>query len=323
MRRGGVDVVVPSFRRPVALGQCLAGLAAQERAPDRIVVAVRSDDAPTWDVATDAARELPVVVAPVEVAGFVPALAAGVAATQHPHVAFTDDDAVPHPHWLAGLVALLDEPGVGVAGGRDLVPGELEPRRHDVGKLARWGRYTGDHHLGRGPARDVHVVKGVNMAFRDDALAVPRPGALRGVGTQMHTEELMCAWARARGWRVRYDPAITVDHRVPRDESLAGRPDPRGSLEGRRASAHNRMLGTIATDPDRAGVHIAYGLLVGCREAPGAARALWALARGEMEVLRYTRAALAGTWSAVRDDVSLDDALLSCKLLRQERAACG
>lgn len=323
MRRAGVDVVVPSFRRPVALGQCLAGLAAQERAPDRIVVAARTDDTATWDVVADASRRLPVVVAPVEVPGFVPALTAGVAATHHPHVAFTDDDAIPHPQWLAGLTALLDEPGVGVAGGRDLVPGELEPGRHNVGTLARWGRYSGDHHLGRGPARDVHVVKGVNMAFRAEALALPRPDALAGVGTQMHTEELMCAWARARGWRVRYDPAITVDHRVLRDESLAGAPDPRRNLEGRTAGAHNRMLGTIATDPDRAAVHVAYGLLVGCREAPGVARALWALARGEVEVLQHTRASFAGTWSAARADFSLDDAMRSCESLREEHAACG
>jgi glycosyltransferase involved in cell wall biosynthesis len=322
MRRGGVDVVVPSFRRPVALGQCLAGLAAQERAPDRILVAARPEDTPTWDVAADASRHLPVVVVPVDEAGLVPALVAGVAATQQPRVAFTDDDAIPHPHWLQGLIALLDEPGVGVAGGRDLVPGELEPRRHNVGTLASWGRFSGDHHLGRGPARDVHVVKGVNMAFREDALAVPRPDALQGVGTQMHTEEMMCAWARARGWRVRYDPAVTVDHRVLRDEALAG-PDHRRNLEGRRAGAHNRMLGTIAADPDRAGVHVAYGLLVGSREAPGVARALWALARGEREVLEHARASFAGTWAGARDDFSLDDAMLSCAILRKEHSACG
>jgi hypothetical protein len=312
MRRAGIDVVVPSFRRPVALGRCLAGLAAQEHAPDRVVVAARTDDTPTWDVVAERAGDLPVVVAAVDEPGLVPALTAGVAATTHPRVAFTDDDAIPRPGWLASLTALLDEPGVGVAGGRDLVPGELEPGRRNVGTLAGWGRFSGDHHLGRGPARDVHVVKGVNMAFRVEALALPRPGVLRGGGTQMHSEELMCAWARARGWRVRYDPAITVDHRVLHDEALGGAPDPRVSASGRVAGAHNRMLGTIATDPDRAAVHVAYAFLVGCREAPGVARSLWALAHGDLDVARLMRASFAGQWAAVRDARALDGAMVPC-----------
>jgi hypothetical protein len=323
MRRAGVDVVVPSHRRPVALGRCLAGLAAQERAPDRVVVVARADDAPTLDVVADATRDLPVVAVTVTPPGLVPALAAGVAATIQPRVAFTDDDAVPHPGWLAGLTALLDEPGVGVAGGRDLVPGELEPGRRNVGTLARWGRFTGDHHLGRGPARDVHVVKGVNMAFRAEALAVPRPGVLQGAGTAVHNEQLMCAWARARGWRVRYDPSITVDHRTLRDELFGDAPDPRASESGRVAGAHNRMLGTLATDPDRAAVHVAYAFLVGCREAPGVARAAWALAHGDVDVARTMRPALAGAWSALRDVRVLDDAMRPCLELRCRRSACA
>jgi hypothetical protein len=170
----------------------------------------------------------------------------------------------------------------------------------------------------------VHVVKGVNMAFREEALAVPRPGVLQGVGTQMHSEELMCAWARARGWRVRYDPAITVDHRVLRDEALAGAADPRHDVAGRIAGAHNRMLGTIASDPDRAAVHVAYAFLVGCREAPGVARSLWALAHGDLEVVRSTRAAFAGEWTAVRAARALDDAMVPCVPdLRARSAACG
>jgi hypothetical protein len=322
MRRPGIDIVVPSFRRPVALGQCLAGLAGQEQPPDRVVVVARTDDTPTWDAARAAPPDLPVEIAPVDAPGLVNALVAGVAATRSPRVAFTDDDAVPHPGWLAGLHALLDEPGVGAAGGRDLVPGQTEPGRRNVGTLARWGRFTGDHHLGRGPARDVHVVKGVNMAYRSEALAVPRPGVLHGRGTQMHTEELMCAWARARGWRVLYDPAITVDHRVLGDEKLTGggaAADPSDNQKAWSAGAHNRMLGTIASDRDRAAVHVAYGLLVGSREAPGVGRTLWALARAEHQVLRRTRASFAGQWEAVHDARFLDDAMLPCTTLRRAR----
>jgi hypothetical protein len=312
MRRAGVDVVVPSHRRPVALEQCLAGLAAQEHRPDRVVVVARADDTQTWDVATGAAQDLPVVVATVEEPGVVAALAAGVAATVHPRVAFTDDDAVPLPRWLAGLVALLDEPGVGVAGGRDLVPGELEPCRRNVGTLASWGRFTGDHHLGDGPARDVHVVKGVNMAFREDALAVPRAGVLVGAGAQPHYEKLMCAWARSRGWRVRYDPAVVVDHRVVRDESLDRGPDPRTGHFGRVANAHNAMLGALATDPDHGAMHVAYGFLAGSRETPGVARSVWALANGQIDVARRLGATFIGLCRALGAVRPLDEVMIAC-----------
>jgi len=324
MRAPGIDVVVPSYRRPVALIACLDALAVQVLPPTRVLVVARPDDTPTWEAARAAATRhgevLPLEVVPVEEAGLVAALRAGTAATSASRVAFTDDDAVPHPEWLAALGGLLDEPGVGGAGGRDLVPGELGPGRRTVGTLAPWGRYTGDHHLGRGPARDVHVVKGVNMAYRADALALPRSGVLAGQGAEIHSEELICAWARARGWRIRYDPAITVDHRVRADESVGAPDDMRGRESYWRAGAHNRMVGTIATDPDRAAVHVAYGVLVGSRESPGVARALVALARRERHVLQRVRASLGGQTEAVRAlfDHDVDDLMVSCAELRRE-----
>src|SRR4249920_714330 len=117
MRAHGIDVVVPSFRRPGALRACLAGLDAQQLRPSRVFVVARRGDAPTWDAAGASAGALPVEIVPVEESGFVAALRAGVTATRSPRVAFTDDDAVPHPGWLGGLNSLLDQPGVGVAGG--------------------------------------------------------------------------------------------------------------------------------------------------------------------------------------------------------------
>jgi hypothetical protein len=277
-------------------------LARQDRVPDRVIVVARPDDVDTWEAARGVTEDrLPVTVVAVQEQGVVAALRAGVAATRAPRVAFTDDDAVPHPGWLSGLGALLDQPAVGAGGGRDLVPGQLGPRRHTVGTLAPWGRFSGNHHLGRGPARDVHVVKGVNMAFRAEALAVPREGVLRGRGAEPHYELLMCAWARDRGWRVRYDSAITVDHRVRSDESLTHAPDPRAEASSWRSAAHNLVLGGIATEPQRWVTTVTYGVLVGTREAPGLLRSLAGVARGERDMPRHARAAMAGTWDALLD----------------------
>jgi hypothetical protein len=135
---------------------------------------------------------------------------------------------------------------------------------------------------------------------------------MRGRGIQMHSELLMCAWARARGWRVRYDPSILVGHRLISDEALAGGPDSRTTFAGKVALAHNRMLGTIASDPDRAWVHATYGILVGNHENPGAVRALWALARGERTSFDDLRASFLGNWSGARHASALDEGMVPC-----------
>ncbi|MFI5053493.1 MAG: glycosyltransferase family 2 protein, partial [Acidimicrobiia bacterium] len=206
LQETAIDVVVPSYQRPEDLARCLRGLAEQEHPAATVIVVAPDDDEATWQAAR-AADGLTVRIVGVDAPDFVVQLAAGVAASTAGMVAFTDDDAVPHPDWLAGLVRLLGKPGVGVAGGRDLIPGQLGPRRRAVGRLAWWGRVSGNHHLGEGPARPVHVLKGVNIAYRADALALPRPGFLRGRGMQINQEFVSCAWAAARGWQVVYDPS--------------------------------------------------------------------------------------------------------------------
>src|SRR5947209_7204700 len=95
-----VSVVVPSYRRPRQVLLCLAGLRAQTRPPDEIVVAVRDTDLATRDVL---AEHDDVTVVVVHEPGVLAAMNAGVAASGGDIVAFTDDDAVPRRQWLARL----------------------------------------------------------------------------------------------------------------------------------------------------------------------------------------------------------------------------
>jgi cellulose synthase/poly-beta-1,6-N-acetylglucosamine synthase-like glycosyltransferase len=171
-RMTAIDVVVPSYARPILLERCLVALAAQTVAPRSVVVVARPDDAATW-AATRAAAGVARAVS-VEAPGVVAALRAGVAATTGDAVAFTDDDAEPEPEWLARIAHHLARPGVGGVGGRDHIAGQTLPARSVVGRRFAFGRTVGDHHLGVGPARPVDILKGVNMAFRVDALALAR-----------------------------------------------------------------------------------------------------------------------------------------------------
>src|SRR4051794_34190938 len=116
-----VSVVVPSWRRSAELAECLAGLAAQTRTPDEVVVVARPDDHATWDLIGRIEQGSVRGVA-VEGEGVVAGLNAGFAAATGDIVAVTDDDAVPRPDWLERIEAAFAQgEDIGGVGGRDWV----------------------------------------------------------------------------------------------------------------------------------------------------------------------------------------------------------
>ena len=229
----------------------------------------------------------------VEEPGVLAAMRAGVASSAGEVVVFTDDDARPRPQWLGRLLILLSEPGVGAAGGRDIITGQTEPRRSDVGRITGYGRVVGNHHLGIGPAREVDVLKGVNMAFRAECLALPRAGLLRGDGAEVNFEVLCARWAKLHGWRVVYDPSAEVDH-AGAERIGADRRD-RPELGAVRDAAYNFLIATTALDRRYLARQMVYAIAFGNRDAPGAGRALVAVARREREVLRRFGPSLTGS----------------------------
>lgn len=293
-----VDVVVPTYRRPELLDRCLAALGEQERSADRVLVVAREEDLAAHAVVEAHLGRLPglELVAVVE-SGVLAAMSAGVARSTGDIIAFTDDDAAPRPEWIAKLARHLDDPTVGAVGGRDVIRGQEQPLTGDVGRFRRSGRLTGMHHLGTGPARDVDVLKGVNMAFRAEALALPAPGVLRGSGAQVDFEVITCTWVRRKGWRVIYDPSIQVDHaggaRTGPDQRL--RPEPSAVAD----AAFNSVIGASAIGASAVIRHSAYGLLVGTRDRPGLGRAFSSLLHHEPDVLPRLAPTLAGRFAAI------------------------
>jgi glycosyltransferase involved in cell wall biosynthesis len=292
-----IDVVVPTYRRSELLRSCLRALREQTYPPATVVIVVRASDRESHAVVEEEAWGSLRLVE-VDEPGVVAALSIGIAATRSELVAFTDDDAAPAPDWLERIVAVLAGTGVGGAGGRDLIDGQSGPLTQDIGRQTRWGKLVGNHHLGAGPPRDVDVLKGVNMAFRADSLALPAPGLLRGEGTQPAYEVLVCGFAKALGRRLVYDPAIRVDHAVGMRHGPDKRDQPR--LEAVLDAAHNFLVATTALDRSRLPRQALYALALGSRGSPGLGRALLGLARGEREVLRRLGPSLRGTLLALR-----------------------
>lgn len=293
-----VSVVVPSYRRPEQLISCLAGLARLKSPADEIIVVRRKGDESTAQVV--AAAPLPVVEVVVTEPGVLAALRAGALRSVGDVVAFTDDDAVPRPDWLSRLLPHYDDVAVGGVGGRDESrpgPSGLPVPSTDVGIFSAWGRHTGNHDVGAGPAARVDVLKGVNMSFRRTALAIPM--WLRGGGAEVHNEVAISLWARSQGWELVYDPAVVVDHyHGPRfDSDQRSRP----ASDAVSNEAYNLVLALLSLRPALVARRAAFGLLVGDRATPGLLRAVVAVMRRESGVLVRLRPALSGQLAALRD----------------------
>jgi glycosyltransferase involved in cell wall biosynthesis len=293
-RRMSISIVIASYRRPEPLDRCLRAVAAQEALPDETVVVVRKDDRDTRTV-LGRFDDLPVGEVVVDKPGVLAAMTAGVQATKSEMVALLDDDTRAAPDWLERVQQHLQRPGVGGVCGRDIVSDEPSgPVTSDVGRVTKWGKVIGNHHLGCGAARPVEVLKGANMAFRREALALPQ--ALRGSGAQVHWELATCLWACAQGWKLVFDPSLTVQHSAaPRIGSDRRRPEGPAVTD----AAENLVLSLVSFRPELLWRRAAYGLLVGGRDAPGLARAAAALLQGERDVLRRLAPSLRGQADAV------------------------
>jgi GT2 family glycosyltransferase len=262
--------------RPRALRLCAQALAAQETQPDEILVVARSDDAETLELVADLAMdcmELIQIDLPAGRPGVVKALNAGTSVATGDVVCLTDDDAEPHRDWLTRVVAAFDtDPAIGAVGGRDWVyhDGELEEGEClVVGTVSRIGRLTGNHHLGVGPAREVEVLKGVNLSVRGDLVReIGFDERLLARATEHHWELALCLRLRRLGYRVIYDPSIAVDHR-PRARVQEDRVRNARDVHD---AAHNESLALLEhLSPVGGAAHMAWALGVGTRAVPGLA----------------------------------------------------
>jgi glycosyltransferase involved in cell wall biosynthesis len=297
-----VTVIIPTFRRPVQLSQCLVGIANQTRPPSEIIVVSREDDKETRSFLSSDRVPLHPKQITVSCPGVLEAMAAGLRNSKTPLVAFTDDDAIPRPDWLERLTRDFADADVGASGGRDLVGGPLasgETLQDVVGLLTPWGRLRGNHHIGQGPARDVNVLKAVNCMYRTQAAAIPRN--LRGSGAQVHFEVGMGLWAQSHGWRIVYDPQTLVDHYPgPRfDRDSRSRP----AQSAVRDAAYNLTFIIASFGTSLAIRRTLFALVIGDRSSPGLLRALVSLIRPDERrvVFPRTRPALSGTLLAAFD----------------------
>lgn len=142
------SVVVPTCRRHDLLRRCLAAVAAQRLPPSEyeVIVADDANDPSTRARIEALARAARPAIRYVAVTGAAHGPAAarnrGWHAARAPVVAFTDDDTIPDPDWLAAGLAALD--GLDAAWGRIVVPLPARPTDYerDAAGLADAGFVT-------------------------------------------------------------------------------------------------------------------------------------------------------------------------------------
>lgn len=225
-----LSVVLATFNRAKLLKGALEALGGQ-RVPGHvrweIVVVDNNSTDDTKAVATEFAARTHVPVQYVFEGrqGHSRARNAGVAAAHGDILAFTDDDVLPHPDWVARAVETMEAWKADGAGGRVLPHWEVPPPRW----VSRSPRFRGILALMEYPEREVlrdgtgqgAQIRGANMMFRKilfDRLGLFET-SLGRLGNKLGTtEDDDFVWRAVKaGHTLVYDPRLAVDHRIGPD----------------------------------------------------------------------------------------------------------
>ena len=200
-----VTVVIPVRDRSADLGRCLAALD-----PGMPVVVVDDGSSDPEATAEVAARHGNARLVRRSAPGG-PAVArnAALAAVETELIAFLDSDCVAPRSWLEALSGHFDDPLVGAVAPR------VRPVGRRRGLLGRYLAARSPLDMGTGaavvqPGGAVSYVPTAALVARRAALGDGFDAALR------YGEDVDLVWRlRAAGWRVRYDPRVTVGHDEP------------------------------------------------------------------------------------------------------------
>lgn len=317
-----VTVVIATRDRAESLKRCLDSLLTQTYAEmDIVVVDNAPSSAETFDlIETRYAPLGRVTYVLEEKPGLARAHNAGVAAAKGEIIAFTDDDVIVDPAWVAAIAANFAlSAQIGCVTGL-ILPAELDTR----------AQYWTERHggFGKGLARKVFdparpedqgplfpyaagaFGSGANMAFRRETLA--RMGgfdATLGAGTLARGGDDLDGFfaALSAGYQIAYEPGAIVWHHHRRSE------------EGMRRQAYGYGVGLgayltklIVEDPARIGVFL--------RRFPAALRHLFSRKGGKLGRLPGdypTRLVWSERWGIV---MGIPGYLRSRQALRRERA---
>jgi mycofactocin system glycosyltransferase len=243
--RREVTVVVPVRDRPGELDRCLTALG-----PSSPVVVVDDASRDPGAVARVCGRHGARLVSRPVNGGPGAARAAGLERVGTELVAFVDSDCTVPAGWLSGLTWLFDDPSIGAVAPRVRPAGAPHPHRSravDRYADARSALDLGPDEGEVGPDRAVRYVPTAALVARREAVV-----AAGGFDPGMRVgEDVDLVWRLVEaGWRVRYQPEVTVTHAEPgRWSTLLARRARYGTSAGPLAARHPGRLAPVELRP--------------------------------------------------------------------------
>jgi len=240
-----VTVVVPAFDRAGALDRCLAALGT-----DHPVVVVDDASLDPDAVATVCAVHGARLVRRDRNGGPGAARGDALAHVGTDLVAFVDSDCTVGPGWLDRLTWLFDDPGIGAVAPRVVAAPPADgsrPRVVDRFHAVRSPIDLGPDEGEVGPGRAVRYVPTAALVVRRSAL-----DDVGGFAPGMRVgEDVDLVWRLVdAGWRVRYEPSVTVGHAEPRRWGTAlARRFRYGTSAGPLAARHPGRLAPVELRP--------------------------------------------------------------------------
>jgi cellulose synthase/poly-beta-1,6-N-acetylglucosamine synthase-like glycosyltransferase len=196
------DVVIASFRPGQLIDQCLHSLLAQQGVAKVQIVVV---DSSVDGTANRLRRDFPMIeiISLEQQTHQSIARNIGIAHTQAPFVAITDQDCIVPPDWLTRLLARHQEGEYAVIGGA-IGNGTPESKVGTASYLIEFNEF-----LPVGTARQVSMVPHCNVCFRREVFTTVGPFVAVPPGAEDQVYNfLLCQ----KGQRILFDPAIVVSH---------------------------------------------------------------------------------------------------------------
>jgi mycofactocin system glycosyltransferase len=240
---GNVTVVIPVRNRCAELDRCLAALD-----PGGKVIVVDDGSGDSQSVALAAGRHGALCLRRPASGGPAAARNSALSSVDSTFVAFLDSDCVPSPGWLHALVGHFDDPAVAAVAPR--------VRAAPASLIGAGDRCLASRSpLDMGGAEAQVVASGRVPYVPSAALVVRRTALAEGFDEGLrYGEDVDLVWRLIdAGWRVRYDPRVTVYHQEPAKLVAALRRRFRyGTSAGALAARHGDRVAPAAASPGAA-----------------------------------------------------------------------
>ena len=219
-RQPAYSIVIPTFKRPDQLAECLASVAALDYALEAVEVIIVDNGGPAENSEAAAAPfrdrlTITYIVNPRN-GGYGYSVNRGIAASNGDRLVLLNDDARIRPEFLRQCDAVMDaDPQIGCLGCRADEDG-YRNSGEGIGRLDHSGEVVGNFNLDCGGPLEVEHVYGFCYVFTREA--VRRAGLCdetllaRRYSSGNRIESDHCLSIKRHGLRVVYDPRIVVRH---------------------------------------------------------------------------------------------------------------